>query len=72
MKMIKLLNLVAEGKIKDGIKMIVIDERGERYKYVYMLLNGGTFICNDYKTPKLAKRYPHSRNFLNLEVELLD
>lgn len=72
MKMIKLLNMVAEGKIKDGAKMVVIDERGKRYKYVYMLLNGDTFVCNDHRTPNLARRYPHSRNFLNLEVELVD
>lgn len=72
MRMIDVLNLVADGKIEDGQKIVVIDERGERYKYIYMLLNGGTFICNHHKTPRLSKQYPHSRNFLNLEVELID
>lgn len=72
MKMIDVLNLVAEGKIEDGQEMVVIDERGERYKYKYMLLNGGTFVCSHHKTPRLSKHYPHSMNILNLEVELVD
>lgn len=72
MRIIDVLNLVAEGKIEDGQKLVVIDERGERYNYVYMLINGGSFICNHHKRPRLAKHYPHSKNILNLEVELID
>lgn len=71
MRMIDILNLVAEDKIEDGQKLVVIDERGERYKYIYMALNGGAFINNGYKSPKLAKQYPLARNFLNLEAELI-
>ena len=69
--MIDILNLVADDKIEDGQKLIVIDEKGKRYKYTYMLLNGGTFVNNSYTSPKLAKRYPNSKNFLNLEAELI-
>ena len=69
--MIDVLNMVAEGKIEDGQKLVVIDERGKRYKYIYMLLNGGTFVNNSYTSPKLAKSYPNSKNFLNLEAELI-
>lgn len=72
MRMIDVLNLMVEGKIEDGTELVVIDGYGERYKYKCMSLNGGAIINNDYKTPKMAKRYPLARNFLNLEVELID
>lgn len=71
MRMIDILNLVAEDKIEDGQKLVLIDEHGKRYKYLYMNLNGGTFINNDYTSPKLAKQYPLGKNFLNIEAELI-
>lgn len=45
--MIDVLDLLAEGEIEYGTKLIVIDEKDERNEFIYDDYNNGMFIDDD-------------------------
>lgn len=66
MKMIDVLNLMAEGKIGEGTKLIVSDGFQEfEYEYIKRYL---TFVDED--LDELDERFNIEENFLNREVRL--
>lgn len=66
MKMIDVLNLMAEGKIKEGTKLIVFDGYSE-YEYKYRKIYR-TFVDEDLE--ELEERFNIDEIFLNWEVHL--
>ena len=69
MRMIEVLNMMAEGEIKNGTKLIVIDGRDERNEFIYDDYNNGIFIDDD--GVDLNVYYFLDYEFLNYEVELI-
>lgn len=67
MKMIDVLNMMAEGEIKEGTKLIVSDGFQEfEYEYIKRYL---TFVDED--LDELDERFNIEENFLNREVEMI-
>ena len=68
--MIDVLDLLAEGEIEYGTKLIVIDEKDERNEFIYDDYNNGMFIGDD--GVNINVYYFLDYEFLNYEVELLE
>ena len=70
MRLIDVLDLLAEGEIEYGTKLIVIDGRDERNEFIYDDYNNGIFIDDD--GVGINVYYFLGYEFLNYEVELLE
>ena len=70
MKMIDVLNLMAEGKIEDGTKLEIYDPVNTFYTYTF---NGKykSFYSNTEYSMELGNYFKINDNFLNYEVELI-
>lgn len=66
MKMIDVFNLIAEGKIEEGTKLIVSDDF-EEFEYTYLKIYR-TFV--DEYLDELDERFNIDEDFLNWEVRL--
>lgn len=70
MKMIDVLNLMAEGKIKKGTKLEIVNDYNELYEYVYTIDEGkfcflgedGSSLCDEFRVDE---------GFLLEEAELI-
>lgn len=72
MKMIEVLNMIAEGKIKEGTKLVI---GGNVYSYIdtYTCDSGCSFVNEEgYSDTFLEKEEMITQPFLNLEVELIE
>lgn len=73
MKMIDVLNMMAEGKIEKDTKLIVSDGFGE-YEYKYKQQKGYRAFYNNFdkiSKVRIDDKFRLDEDFLNLEVELI-
>lgn len=73
MKMIDVINMMAEGKIKKGTKLIIVTPKGKEYEYEYDIdiRNGNWSFVDDYDR-RISYRFDITVDTLQYEVRLIE
>ena len=71
--MIDVLNMMAEGKIKKGAKLIIVTPKGREYEYEYNvdIINDDCFFVDDYDR-RISYRFDITFDTLQYEVRLIE